>query len=74
MKLLTLAILLMTLTGCAQIYWEKPGVSDQEYSQDVYECERERRQSYFDEEEGYYAKQRFEEMCMRSRGYHKIER
>ncbi len=67
-------VILLTLCACAQVYWEKPGVSEQEYAQDRYECEKDRRQSYFNESEMGYAENRFEDLCMHSKGYTKIVR
>lgn len=74
MRFFYYTVILLSLTACAQVYWEKPGVSEQEYAQDRYECERDRRQSYFDENEDGFAQMRFEELCMRSKGYNKIVR
>ena len=62
------------LSSCAQVYWEKYGVSQQEYTRDRYECERDRRQSYFDAYEDDFARIRFEEMCMMAKGYNKVIR
>jgi hypothetical protein len=41
-------LLLLLLTICASYQWSKPGVTQQEFSQDAYACERDARQG------GYY--------------------
>ncbi|MCC5015769.1 MULTISPECIES: hypothetical protein [unclassified Legionella] len=75
MKKCLLVILSFTLGACTQTYWDKPGVSPQEYARDSYECERDMRQSYFDENtEGSYARSNFEARCMVSKGYTRMER
>lgn len=61
------------LGGCAQMIFEKSGVTQQEFSKDKYECERDSRQS------GYYGEglvgalnmQGFFDRCMEARGYTK---
>jgi hypothetical protein len=73
-RLLFVFILTTLISSCAQVYWEKYGVSQQEYTKDRYECERDRRQSYFDESEDMFARNRFEELCMQSKGYNKVIR
>lgn len=65
--LLSLSCLL--LTACAEVYWDKPDFSPKEYTRDSYECEKDRRQSHFDDNEGFFAKKQFEDLCMRSKGY-----
>ncbi len=71
-RIILLSFLSLILNGCAQVYWEKYGVSPQEYAKDRYECERDRRQSYFDESESLFARSQFEELCMQSKGYNKV--
>lgn len=73
-RLILLTIFATLVSGCAQVYWEKYGVSQQEYSRDRYECERDRRQSNFDDSEDMFARSRFEDLCMRSKGYDKVVR
>ena len=70
-------ILLMLATlataGCAKTIWTQPGITEQSYHTDTYECERDVRQS------GYYGggiagalnMRDFYERCMRARGYRK---
>lgn len=73
-RLLFCFFIALNLSSCAQVYWEKYGVSQQEYVRDRYECERDRRQSYFDESEDAFARTRFEDLCMESKGYNKVIR
>jgi hypothetical protein len=38
------------------IYWDKPGFNQEEFYRDSYQCEKDRRQSYFDENESPFPK------------------
>jgi|LauGreDrversion4_2_1035121.scaffolds.fasta_scaffold60606_2 hypothetical protein len=69
-----LAVICFLLCSCTQFYWDKPGFNQEEFYRDSYECERDRRQSYFDEDEKYFAQNQFQDLCMRAKGYSKFER
>lgn len=61
----------VSLAGCAQVVWDKPGATQQDFAKDSYECERDMRQG------GYYGggiigainAQEFEGRCMNARGW-----
>lgn len=62
---------LVTLTGCAQIVWNKPGATQQDFQRDSYQCERDARQS------GYFGGglagainfREFQQRCMMAAGW-----
>ena len=69
-----LFVIFILLCSCTQVYWDKPGFNQEEFYRDSYQCEKDRRQSYFDENESPFAQSQFEDLCMRSKGYTKMER
>ena len=73
MKLTILAIIVLTLTGC-QYRWTHPNLSEQAFNRDMYECDRDMRQSHFANSlggaiEGVV----FRDRCMEARGYIKVK-
>lgn len=72
MKRSLLLVVLIGLSGCAQMGWEKPGSTIEEYRVDHYACEKDARQSgYFGG--GIYGTvnmQKFFNSCMESKGYY----
>ncbi|HAU3628226.1 TPA: hypothetical protein F7136_16625 [Legionella pneumophila] len=70
-----LILTVLVLTGCTQVYWENPDVSPQQKTKDFYECEKDMRQSYFENSvNGAYEQSRFEALCLKSKGYSQVER
>jgi len=63
--------LIILLVGCATMIWDKPGLTQDGFNRDHYECEKDARQS------GYYGggwvgsmnMREFYKRCMVSRGY-----
>lgn len=63
------------LSGCAQTYWMKNGVTKQEFAKDTYDCEKDMRQSYFSNDiSGAFAAGEFQSHCMVARGYKAVEK
>lgn len=71
MKSLFCVIILISLGGCAQRIWDKPGGTRADFNRDSYTCEKDARQS------GYYgggiagalAMRNFYDRCMVVQGY-----
>jgi len=70
-KILVILFSCLSLVGCAQLVWDKPGATQQDLMRDSYDCERDMRQS------GYYGggivgmvnAQEFGMRCMYARGW-----
>lgn len=58
-------VISLALSGCTT-YWTKPGATDSALMQAAYECERDARQSNFDNG---FAMLAFQERCMKARGW-----
>jgi hypothetical protein len=71
--LLIAGLFSVAVAGCAKTYWTKPGLTPAEWNRDIYECERDMRQSgYFGTGlVGHWNADAFQERCLIAKGYYK---
>ena len=75
---MVVSIAVLGLTGCAQVVWEKPGLTQQEFAADSSACRMQAAQSsclYCPGNDPWRAVafENFSEQCMIGKGYHKTE-
>jgi hypothetical protein len=74
-RIAAIVLVLSVLAGCAKTYWTKPGLTPAEWNLDIYECERDMRQS------GYFGggfigimnARAFKDRCLVAKGYYKTD-
>src|SRR5215510_6823562 len=72
---IAITIALLGLSGCAQYRWTHPSFTEANWRRDIYECERDMRQSaYFGGGiVGQINANDFQERCLQARGYSKVK-
>ena len=71
MKTLFSVFLLLVMSGCAPMIWDKSGADQADFNRESYSCEKDARQSghYGDGLAGAVSMQQFYNRCMVAQGY-----
>ena len=73
---LRLGLLLLTLSGCAQQVWTRPGLTEAAWRADQYSCERDARMSVLSFGGGIAGAieaSRFQGRCLEAKGYYRVQ-